>query len=105
MQIPGTVSCTNGLRQQNLLSNLKGKVRVGTYLQNVPYFNSFSNLQKITDAANCVYPSLREAVANYVCQLYRGEVNPYNFDHIRMDIFSHKMRDVVRLPPTIDAMH
>ena len=41
---------------------------------------------KITDAPYCVSPSLRGAVANYVCKLYRGEVNHHNVDHLRMDI-------------------
>ena len=88
-----------------MLSNLKGNVRVGTYLQNVPYFNFIEKFAKITDATNCVYPTLREAVANYVCQQHRGEVNPHNVDPLRMNIFSKKMRDVDRLPPTSDALH
>ena len=52
----------------------------------------------------CVTNSFK-AVANYVCKLYRGEVNPHNVDHLRMDFFSHKMKDVDRLPPTSDALH
>ena len=42
---------------------------------------------KITDAPCCVSPSLRETFTNNcICQLYRGEVNQYNVDHLRMDI-------------------
>ena len=67
-----------------------------------PFIQEFA---KITDARYCVSPSLREAVANCVCKLYRGEVNRHNVDHLSMDIFSHKMRDVDRLPPTTDALH
>ena len=60
---------------------------------------------KITDSKYYVSPSLREAVANYACQLYRGEVNLHNVDLLRMDIFCHKMTDVDRLLPTSDALH
>ena len=59
--------------------------------------NLFSFIQefaKITDAPYCVSPSLREAVANYVCKLYRGEANQHDVDHLRVDIFSQKMSDV-----------
>ena len=40
--------CFMHLRTQtaHTLSNLKENVRVGTFLQNVPYFNLFRNLQK-----------------------------------------------------------
>ena len=65
-----------------------------------PFIQEFA---KITDAPYCVSSSLREA--NYVCKLYRGEDNQYNVDHLRMDIFRHKMRDVDRLPPTSDPLH
>ena len=67
-----------------------------------PFIQEFA---KITDASYCVSPRLREAAANYVCQLYRGEVNQHNVDHLKMNIFSHKMRDVDRLPPTSDVLH
>ena len=73
-------------------------------LQNAPYFHLFRNLQK-SQMPQFVSPSLRKAVANYVCKLYRGEFNPHNVDHLRMDIFSHKMRDVDRLSPISDALH
>ena len=83
----------------------KGKRSCWKILTKCTLFQFIQEFAKITDATNCVYPSLREAVANYVCQLYRGEVNPHNLDNLRMDIFSHKLRDVVRLPPTSDALH
>ena len=83
----------------------KGKRSCWNILTKYALFQLIQKFAKITDATNCVYPTLREAVANYVCKLYRGEVNPYNVDHLRMNIFSHKMRDVDRLPPTIDALH
>ena len=67
-----------------------------------PFIQEFAKNHR---CSNCVSPSLREAVANYVCKLYRGEVNHHDVDHLRMDIFSHKMRDVDRLLPTSDALH
>ena len=67
-----------------------------------PFIQEFA---KITDAPYCVSPSLREVVANYACKLYKGEVNEHNVDHLRMDIFNHKMRDVDRLHTTSDALH
>ena len=52
-------------------------------------FPFIQDIAENTDAPYCESPSLREAVANYVCQLYRGEVNQHNVDHLRMDICSH----------------
>ena len=82
----------------------KGKRSCWDILTKCTLFQFIEKFAKITDATNCVYPTLREAVANYVCQLYRGEVNPHNVVHLRMNIFSNKMRDVDRLPPTSDAL-
>ena len=83
----------------------KGKRSCWNILTNCTLFPFIQEFAKIIDAPYCVSSSLREAVANYVCQLYRGEVNQHNVDHLRMDIFSHKTRDVDRLPPTSDALH
>ena len=83
----------------------KGKRSCWNILTICTLFQFIQKFAKITDATNCVYPTLREAVANYVSQLYRGEVNPHNVDHLRMYIFSHKMRDVDRLPPTSEILH
>ena len=68
-------------------------------------FQFVQDFAKITDAPYCVSPSLREDLTNHVCQLYRGEVNQHNVDHLRMDILSHKTRDVDRLPATSDSLH
>ena len=59
----------------------KGKrscCNIPTKLTLLPFIQGFAI---ITDAPYCVSPSLPEAVANYVCQLYRGEVNQHNVDH------------------------
>ena len=48
--------------------------------------------------------SLQESIASFVCQLYNSETHQNNVDHLRMDIFSHKTRDVDRIPPTSDAL-
>ena len=76
----------------------KGKPSCSNIRTKCTLFPFIQKFAKITDAPYCVSPSLRET--NYVCKLYRGEVN-----HLRMDIFSHKTRDVDRLPPTSDALH
>ena len=86
-------------------SKFKGKWSCWTILTKCNLFPFSQKFAKIIDAPYCVSPSLHEVVANYVCQLYRDEVNPHNVDHLRMDIFSHKTRDVDRLPPTSDALH
>ena len=82
-----------------------GKLSCWTILKKCNLFPFIQEFAKITDAPYCVTPSLHEAVANYVCKLHRGEVNQHNVDHLRMDIFSHKMRDVDRLTTTSDALH
>ena len=83
----------------------KGKRSCWNILTKFNLFPFIQEFAKITDAPYCVSPSLRAAVANYVCKLYRGEVNQHNVDRLRMGIFIHKMRDVDRLPPTSDALH
>ena len=63
-------------------------------------------------------PGLCEAIANFLCLLYSGkdyrrtsiifdsgEPNEHNIDLHRMDIFSHKKRDGVRISPTSDAVY
>ena len=83
----------------------KGKLSCWNILTKCILFQFIQEFAKITYATKCVYPRLREAVAIYICQLYKGEVNPHNVDHLKMDIFSHKMRDVDRLSPSSDALH
>ena len=83
----------------------KGKRSSWNIFTKCTLFVFIQEFAKITDAPYCVAPSFQEAVANYVCQLYRGEVIQHNVDHLRMDIFSHKMRDLGRLPPSSDALH
>ena len=107
LQISGTVSYTNGLRQ-HICFQIYRKTFLLDYtykMQPISIHSGIKIMQKNTDGPYCVSPSLRGAVANYVCKLYRGEVNQHNVDHLRMDIFSHKMRDVDRLPSTNDALH
>ena len=74
-------------------SKFKGKRSCWNILTQCTLFQFIQEFAKITDAKYCVSPSLREVVANYVCQLHRGEFNLRNIDLLRMDIFSHKMTD------------
>ena len=83
----------------------KGKGSCWNILTNCTIFPFIQDFAKITDAPYCVSPSFREGVDNYVCKLYRGEVNQHNGDYLRMDISSHKMRDIDILPPTSDALY
>ena len=71
----------------------KGKRSCWNILTKCTLFQFIQEFAKITDAKYCVSPSLREVVANYVCQLHRGEFNLRNVDLLRMDIFSYKMTD------------
>ena len=83
----------------------KGKRSCWNILTKCTLFPFIQEFAKITDAPYYASRTFHEVVANYVCKLYGGEVNRHNVDHLRMDIFSHKMRDVDRLPPTSDALH
>ena len=83
----------------------KGKRSCWNMLTKCTLFQFIKEFAKTIDARYCVSPSLREAVANYAWQLYRGEVNLHNVDLLRMDIFSHKMTGVDKLLPTSDALH
>ena len=83
----------------------KGKRSCWNILTQCTLFKLIQEFAKITDAKYCVSPSLRQAVANYVCQLYRGEFNLRNVDLLRMDIFSHKMTDADRPLPRSDAFY
>jgi hypothetical protein len=45
---------------------------------------------------------LKEVASNFVCFLYSSELG-YDIDHVRLQLFSQKTRDVERIPPTRDA--
>ena len=57
----------------------------------------------IVDTPFQTSPRLKEV--NFVCRLYSSESNEENgVDLLRMRLFSQKMRDVERIPPTMDAL-
>ena len=98
-------SCTNGLRQ-HICFPIKGKQTfvVWTYLQMHPISIQSWICKNYRCSILCIpKPSWR------CCQLrlqtVQRWINQHDVDHLRMDIFSHKMRGVDRLPPTSDALH
>ena len=62
------------------------------------------SFQKIIDAPFELSQSLNTVVETFVCLLYKGG-DADCVDLLRMDMFSHKTRDVERIPPTSDALH
>lgn len=59
----------------------------------------------IVDTPFQTSPRLKEVAINFVCRLYSSESNEENgVDLLRMRLFSQKMRDVERIPPTMDAL-
>ena len=72
----------NALTGSDSLSAFKFKRKRSCWniLTKCSLFQFIQEFAKTTDAKYCVSPSLREAVANYACQLFRGEVNLHDVD-------------------------
>ena len=81
----------------------KGKRYCSKVMQEVP--SLMDEFATIVDTPFQTSPRLKEVAMNFVCRLYSNDPNEGNdIDLLRMRLFSQKMRDVERIPPTSDAL-
>ena len=59
---------------------------------------------KIIDDPFELLQNLNTVVDKFVCLLYKGG-EADGVDLLEMDMYSHKTRDIERIPPTSDALH
>ena len=82
----------------------KGKRSCWKVITSADMSSTRREFSKIIDAPFELSQSLNTVVEKCVCLLYKGG-DADGVDLLRMDMFSHKTRDVERIPPTSDALH